>query len=284
MEYTRGKQKVRKILQMFAVVAFIASLVAASFYSSSSGTEAAGKKAVKSVSIKAGGVKKNGKTITVKKGGSLKLTVSVSPASAKKSVSWKSSNPSVASVKGGKVTAKKAGTAKITAKVKGKNGKVKKAWVKVKVSGSTGSASKSSSSKSSSSTSSCSHNYVQITKVEKTWTQTMSRDIRDTEICGNCGEEIPVTEDCASNSANCGNGYYGWHEGTIYEDTAVTFTDYKVYRQCTKCGKIASYESGDMMGYREETYTRYKARNRGTPEGYWEPYEYTHIIYSLIKN
>ncbi len=164
------KQKVKKILQTFTVVIFIVSLAAASLYTTGNSTEAAGKKAVKSVSIKVNGVKKNKQAITVKKGKSLKLTASIRPAKAKKSVSWKSSNSSVASVKGGKVSAKKAGTARITVKVKGKNGKVKRAWVKIKVSSST-----------SNPPSSCSH------KKWTVYTKTYQALQKEVYRCNGCG-------------------------------------------------------------------------------------------------
>ena len=96
--------------------------------------DAASKKAVKRVTLKIGKKKVTKKTVTLAKGKSATLKVSVSPSKAKKSVSFKSSKKSVVSVsKKGKLKAKKAGTAKITVTVKGKNKKSKKTWVKVKV-------------------------------------------------------------------------------------------------------------------------------------------------------
>lgn len=98
--------------------------------------EAAGsKKAVKTVILKARSKKDNKKTVTLKKGAKVKLTVAVNPAKAKKSVTFKTSNKKVATVsKKGVITAKnKKGTAKITVKVKGKNGKTTTTWLKVYV-------------------------------------------------------------------------------------------------------------------------------------------------------
>lgn len=109
-------------------------MVLSSAFVSDVKADAASKKAVKSVTLKIGKKKVTKKTVTLTKGKSATLKVSVSPAKAKKSVSFKSSKKSVVSVsKKGKLKAKKAGTAKITVTVKGKNKKSKKTWVKVKV-------------------------------------------------------------------------------------------------------------------------------------------------------
>ena len=97
-------------------------------------TEAAKKKpAVKSLELKINGKKVNGKTITVKKGSSLKVSVKVNPSKAKKSVTYKTSNKKVATVSKGKIKAKKAGTTRISVKVRGRNGKTKSAVFSVKV-------------------------------------------------------------------------------------------------------------------------------------------------------
>ncbi len=96
--------------------------------------EAAKKKpAVKKVQVIVGGKAVNSKTLTVKKGSTVKVAVRVTPSNAKKSISYKTSNKKVASVSKGKIKAKKAGTAKLTIKVKGKNGKSKSVWFKFKV-------------------------------------------------------------------------------------------------------------------------------------------------------
>ncbi len=109
-------------------------MVLSSAFVSDVKADAASKKAVKRVTLKIGKKKVTKKTVTLAKGKSATLKVSVSPSKAKKSVSFKSSKKSVVSVsKKGKLKAKKTGTAKITVTVKGKNKKSKKTWVKVKV-------------------------------------------------------------------------------------------------------------------------------------------------------
>lgn len=96
--------------------------------------EAAKKKpAVKKVQVIVGGKAVNSKTLTVKKGSTVKVAVRVTPSNAKKSISYKTSNKKVAPVSKGKIKAKKVGTAKLTIKVKGKNGKSKSVWFKFKV-------------------------------------------------------------------------------------------------------------------------------------------------------
>ncbi len=102
--------------------------------------EAAKKKkpAVKTVELRVGGKKVNGKTVTVKQGSKTKVQVVVKPGNAKKSVKWSklsSKSKKIATIsKSGVISAKKKnGTVKMTVTVKGKNGKSKKAWLKVKV-------------------------------------------------------------------------------------------------------------------------------------------------------
>ena len=96
--------------------------------------EAAKKKpAVKKVQVIVGGKAVNSKTLTVKKGSTVKVAVRVTPSNAKKSISYKTSNKKVAPVSKGKIKAKKVGPAKLTIKVKGKNGKSKSVWFKFKV-------------------------------------------------------------------------------------------------------------------------------------------------------
>lgn len=102
--------------------------------------EAARKKkpAVKTVELRVGGKKVNGKTVTVKQGSKTKVSVVVKPGNAKKSVKWSklsSKSKKIATIsKSGVISAKKKnGTVKMTVTVKGKNGKSKKAWFKVKV-------------------------------------------------------------------------------------------------------------------------------------------------------
>ena len=102
--------------------------------------EAARKKkpAVKTVELRVGGKKVNGKTVTVKQGSKTKVSVVVKPGNAKKSVKWSklsSKSKKIATIsKSGVISAKKKnGTVKMTVTVKGKNGKSKKAWIKVKV-------------------------------------------------------------------------------------------------------------------------------------------------------
>lgn len=102
--------------------------------------EAAKKKkpAVKTVELRVGGKKVNGRTVTVKQGSKTKVSVVVKPGNAKKSVKWSklsSKSKKIATIsKSGVISAKKKnGTVKMTVTVKGKNGKSKKAWLKVKV-------------------------------------------------------------------------------------------------------------------------------------------------------
>ena len=102
--------------------------------------EAARKKkpAVKTVELRVGGKKVNGKTVTVKQGSKTKVSVVVKPGNAKKSVKWSklsSKSKRIATIsKSGVISAKKKnGTVKMTVTVKGKNGKSKKTWFKVKV-------------------------------------------------------------------------------------------------------------------------------------------------------
>ena len=86
--------------------------------------------AASSVSVKAAGYTLAGNKITLKKGKSVKLVVTVSPKKASQKVTYTSSSSKVAAVSSaGTVKAKKAGTAKIT--IKTSNGKKKVITVKV---------------------------------------------------------------------------------------------------------------------------------------------------------
>ena len=90
--------------------------------------------AVKNVKLKIGSETVTNKQYAVKKGGSKKLDVIVTPDSAKKSVAFKSNNKSVAQVnKKGKITAKDAGTAKISVTVTGWNKKKTTKYVNILV-------------------------------------------------------------------------------------------------------------------------------------------------------
>lgn len=124
-----------KTLRSKVLVSFLAfALVLTSVFGTSVTSEAASKKAVKSVTLKVKNKKVNKKTVSLTVGKSLTVKTTVSPSSAKKKVTYKSSNKKVATVSSkGKVTAKKAGTAKITVTVLGKNKKKKTAYFKVKV-------------------------------------------------------------------------------------------------------------------------------------------------------
>jgi len=119
----------RKVLVSFMAMA----LCVTSVFGTSTTTEAASsKKAVKSVTLKVGGKKVNGKTVLLTQGKSTTVKVTVNPSSAKKSITYKSSNKKIASISTkGKIKGVKAGTATMTVTVKGKNNKTKKATFKV---------------------------------------------------------------------------------------------------------------------------------------------------------
>ena len=95
---------------------------------------AAGRKAVKSVTVRIDGKKMNKKTFTLAKGEKIPLKVTACSSGKGRKITYQSGNPRIASVsKKGVVTAKKTGTVKITVKVKGKRQKAKKAWIRIKV-------------------------------------------------------------------------------------------------------------------------------------------------------
>lgn len=97
-------------------------------------TQAVTQKKMKAVSVKVAGKKVNGTTISLKKGKSAVMKISISPKLSKKTISFKSSKPSVVSVsKKGKLTAKKAGTSKISINVKSAGYKKKTVEVNVNV-------------------------------------------------------------------------------------------------------------------------------------------------------
>lgn len=124
------KSKIRKYLAWLLVFAFICS----SLFVTIGNAEAAGRKNIKSATVRIDGKKVTKKTGTLRKGKKKTLKISVSPRKAKKRVTYTSSKKSVATVsKKGKVTAKKAGTAKITITVSGKGYKKKATWVKIQV-------------------------------------------------------------------------------------------------------------------------------------------------------
>ena len=105
-------KKTLKIM-MILVLAVMMSFVVA--------TPAQAATTTKSVALKSLAI--SSKTLTLNKGASKTLTVSLNPTNTtvNKTVTWSSSNASVASVtKAGKITAKAPGTATITAKVSGK--------------------------------------------------------------------------------------------------------------------------------------------------------------------
>ncbi len=91
-----------------SVLAFF--LAFAVIFSAGADIRAAGKKNFKSITVRMGSRKVNGKTVSMQRGKSSSLKVSTSPNIRKKSVSYKSSKPSRVSVnKKGKLTAKKPG-------------------------------------------------------------------------------------------------------------------------------------------------------------------------------
>ena len=124
------KSRIHKYLAWLLVFAFVCSSV----FVTTGNAEAAGRKNIKSVTVRIDGKKATKKTVTLRKGKKATLKVSVSPRKAKKSITYTSGKKSVANVnKKGKVTAKKAGTAKIKITVSGKGYKKKTTWVKIRV-------------------------------------------------------------------------------------------------------------------------------------------------------
>lgn len=124
------KSRIRKYLAWLLVFAFICS----SLFVTTGNAEAAGRKNIKSVTVRIDGKKVTKKSVTLRKGRKKTLKISVSPRKAKKRVTYTSSKKSVVTVsKKGKVTAKKAGTAKIKITVSGKGYKKKATWVKIRV-------------------------------------------------------------------------------------------------------------------------------------------------------
>ena len=112
----------------------LALAVAVTAFMPSGTLSAAGKKTVKSVTLKIGSKNVTKKSYSVIAGKKVTVKVNVTPKAAKKSVSFKSSKKDVALVtKKGVVTAKKAGTAKITVTVTGKDKKKVSSYVKIKV-------------------------------------------------------------------------------------------------------------------------------------------------------
>ena len=124
------KNRIHKYLAWLLVFA----LVCSSVFVTTRNAEAAGKKNIKSVTVKVDGKNSAKKTVTLHKGKKTTLEVSVSPRKAGERVTYTSSKKSVATVsKKGKVMAKKAGTAKIKITVSGKGYKKKATWVKIRV-------------------------------------------------------------------------------------------------------------------------------------------------------
>jgi len=124
------KNRIHKYLVWLIVFA----LVCSSVFITTENAEAAGKKNIKSVTVKVDGKNAAKKTVTLRKGKKTTLEVSVSPRKAGERVTYTSSKKSVATVsKKGKVTAKKAGTSKIRITVSGKGYKKKVTWVKIRV-------------------------------------------------------------------------------------------------------------------------------------------------------
>lgn len=125
------KNRMYKYLAWLLMCAFVCSSVFVTTGNAEAAT--AGRKKVKSVTVRVDGKKAAKKTVTLRKGEKTTLKVSISPRTAKKRVTYISSKKSVAAVsKKGKVTAKKAGTAKIKIEVSGKGYK-KTTWVKIRV-------------------------------------------------------------------------------------------------------------------------------------------------------
>lgn len=125
------KNRMYKYLAWLLMFAFVCSSVFVTTGNAEAAT--AGRKKVKSVTVRVDGKKAAKKTVTLRKGEKTTLKVSISPRTAKKRVTYISSKKSVAAVsKKGKVTAKKAGTAKIKIEVSGKGYK-KTTWVKIRV-------------------------------------------------------------------------------------------------------------------------------------------------------
>lgn len=126
------KIRIRKYLAWLLLVAFVCSSVFVKTGNAEAAT--AGRKNIKSVTIRIAGKKVTKKTVILCKGKKTTLKVSVSPRKGKKHITYASSKKSVATVsKKGKVTAKKAGTVKIKITVSGNRYKKKATWVKIRV-------------------------------------------------------------------------------------------------------------------------------------------------------
>lgn len=125
------KSTIHKYLAWLLVFAF----VCVSVFTGAGKAEAAGKKTIRSVTVKMAGKTVTKKTVTLQKGKNAALKVSASPHIARKNITFKSDKKTVAAVdKNGKITAKKAGTARITIILTKKGYKKKTTWVKIKVS------------------------------------------------------------------------------------------------------------------------------------------------------
>ena len=113
---------------------FVALLLVVSLTQIPVPTTGARAKTKLSVTVRVGKRKVNKKTITMKKGSSKKIKLSVVPKQSKPKIKYRSDKKRLVSVsRSGKLKAKKAGTAKITITVSGNNLPKTKRWFKVKV-------------------------------------------------------------------------------------------------------------------------------------------------------
>lgn len=119
----------RPLCVLFLVISLVSGLV--HFQDSMTRAEA---KTKLSVSVKIGSKKVNKKTITMDKGSSKKIKLSLAPNQSGIKTKYKSAKKTIVSVsRTGMLIAKKAGTAKITVTVSGDHIQKTKVWFKVKV-------------------------------------------------------------------------------------------------------------------------------------------------------
>ena len=125
--------KYNKRNRSFLVLFLIVSLVFVLVYFPDSAARA-GAKTNLSVTVKVGSKKVNKKTITMNKGSSKKIKLSLSPTQSGIEKKYQSNKKGIVSVsRTGMLKAKKAGTAKITITVSGAHIRKTKLWFKVKV-------------------------------------------------------------------------------------------------------------------------------------------------------
>ena len=127
MRQKKWKKKLFLLLMMGLAIAFITNSIPAARAKSRENL---------SVTLNVDSKEVNEKTITMEKGSSKKIKVSVVLKKSGTKIKYRSNHKSVVSVsRTGKLTAKKTGTAKISVTVSGNGSRIRKEWFKVKVIG-----------------------------------------------------------------------------------------------------------------------------------------------------